>query len=96
MKNMINKSIESPNVWEKDGLNFTETIRQEYTGNNCIISAGFITGDNKPPVDIVYLKLEKDGVEPTVLLLRPDEMQTIAWVATGVVWSYLMSEKNKI
>ena len=92
---MENKSTAPPHTWEENGLIYTETIRQEYGGNNCIISAGFVEGENKPPVDITYLRLEKDGVEPTVLLLRPDEMQIIAWVSSGVIWSHLMSEKNK-
>ena len=70
-------------------------IRQEYTGNRCIISAGFVEGNNKPEVDVIYLKLEKDGVEPTVLLLRPDETQSLAWVVSGVMWSYLMGVMDK-
>jgi hypothetical protein len=74
-------------------LSFVEFIRQEYGGNNCVISAGFVKGDNKPGVDTCYIRLEKDGVEPTTLLLRPDEMQSIAWVASGAIWSHLMSDK---
>lgn len=68
-------------------LEYQEMIRQEYTENNCIISAGFVTGHE---VDTVYLRLEKDGVEPTQLLLRPDEMIAIAWVCSGTVWSDLI------
>jgi hypothetical protein len=90
---MINKSILSPKIFEDGGLSYTEVIRQEYTGNNCIISAGYVYGNNKPSVDIIYLRLEKDGVEPTTLLLRPDEIQAIEWVSTGVIWSYLMNQK---
>lgn len=81
---------------DTDGNTYTELIRQEYAGNNCVISAGFVEGDNKPEVDTCYLRLEKDGVEPTVLLLRPDEIQSIAWVSAGAVWSHLMCEKNVI
>ncbi len=91
---MKNKSIESAKTWHENGLLFTEIIRQEYGGNNCIISAGFVQGKNKPCVDTLYLKLEKDGVDPTLLLLRPDEMQAIAWISSGAVWSYLMQEKE--
>lgn len=87
-----NKRLKSPRIWHEDGLKFEELIRQEYGGNNCVISGGFVEGDNKPVVDTCYLKLEKDGVEPTLLLLRPDEMQAIAWVAIGVNWSHLMGE----
>jgi hypothetical protein len=78
-------------VWTENGLTFTEIIKQEYGGNNCVISAGFVKGKNKPKVDTCYLRLEKDDVEPTVLLLRPDEIQSIAWVTTGTVWAHLMS-----
>ena len=91
---MKNPSLENEKVFEENGNILTELIRQEYGGNNCVISAGFVEGDNKPIVDIYYLRLEKNGVEPTVLLLRPDEMQSIAWVATGAIWSYLMELKN--
>ena len=91
---MKNKSIKHPLTWKEDGLCFKELIRQEYNGNNCIISGGFVEGENKPTVDIVYLRLEKDGVDPTVLLLRPDEMQSLVWIASGVIWSFLMNEKG--
>ncbi len=90
---MKNKSIGNNNTWEENGLTYTEIIRQEYNGNNCIISGGFVDGENKPEVDKIYLKLEKDNVEPTLILLRPDEMQIIGWIASGVIWSYLMDQK---
>jgi hypothetical protein len=83
-----------PTYQDENGLTYTELIRQEYGGNNCIISAGFVEGESKPDVDEIYLRLEKDNVEPTVLLLRPDEAQVIAWVLSGSVWSYLMSIKK--
>lgn len=72
-----------------DGLEYYETIRQEYTGNNCVFSAGFVCNH---PVDTVYLKIEKDDSEPTIILLRPDEMASIAWLATGVLWSHEMQK----
>lgn len=75
-------------------LKYEEVIRQEYSGNNCVFSAGFVTGEDKHPDDTMFIKMEKDGVEPTILLLRPDEAQTIAWIASGVVWSHLMKEHN--
>jgi len=90
---MKNKTIEYPNNWQEDGLTYDEVIRQEYEGNNCIIRGGFVEGENKPPVDTVFLRLEKDGVEPTTLLLRPDEMQAIVWVASGTLWSHFMNKK---
>lgn len=89
---MINKSIDDNLTYEENGLTYTEIIRQEYGGNNCIMSAGFVEGDSKPEVDNIYVRLEKDGVEPTLLLLRPDEAQALAWVSSGVIWSYLMDE----
>jgi hypothetical protein len=87
-----NKSLGREIVYEEDGLTFTEIIRQEYGGNNCIISAGFVEGGNKPEVDEIYIRLEKDNVEPTLLLLRPDEAQALAWVSSGIIWSYLMGQ----
>jgi hypothetical protein len=86
-----NSSIGREKVRTEGRLTYTELIRQEYGGNNCVISAGFVEGDDKPEVDTCYLRLEKDGVEPTVLLLRPDELQSIAWVASGAVWSHLIN-----
>jgi hypothetical protein len=87
-----NKSIDFARTWKENGLSYSETIRQEYGGNNCVISAGFVEGHDKPEVDIIYVRLEKDGVEPTTLLLRPDEAQALAWVSSGVVWSHLMQQ----
>ena len=91
---IVNQSPHEDTVYEENGLLYTEIIRQEYTGNNCIISAGFVEGKNKPEVDKIYIRLEKDSVEPTILLLRPDEAQILAWVSSGVIWSYLMSLMN--
>lgn len=91
---MKNKSIKYPCIWEEDGLKFTEIVRQEYSGNDCIIRGGFVEGEDKPLVDTIFLRLEKNGVEPTTLLLRPDEMQAIAWVASGTIWSHLMYKKG--
>ena len=83
---MKNKIINTGHAWKENGLTFTEVIRQEYgeKENNCVISAGFVDGKNKPKVDIIYVKLKKNGVEPRVLLLRPDEAQAIAWVSLGL------------
>lgn len=91
---MENLSIKYPAIWTENGLEFKEVVRQEYAGNNCVIRAGFVEGGNKPQVDTTFLRLEKDGEEPTTLLLRPDEMQIIAWLAAGVIWSHLMNEKE--
>ncbi len=69
-------------------LNLNEVLRQEYTANNCVFSAGFVDGH---PTDVMYLRMEKDGNEPTIILLRPDEMASIAWLASGVLWSFEMN-----
>jgi hypothetical protein len=92
---VLNESLNQKREFrdERD-LIYTEVIRQEYGGNNCIFSAGFVEGENKPEEDTFFIRLEKDGVEPTVLLLRPDEAQVLAWIAAGVVWSHLMDLKN--
>lgn len=63
---------------------YTEVLRQEYTKNNCVFSAGFVDGH---PIDTMYIRLEKDGEEPTIIFLRPDEMACMAWLASGVLWS---------
>ncbi len=39
-----------------DSLEYDEICKQEYAGNNCKISAGFVSGDAKPEVDTIYLK----------------------------------------
>lgn len=69
-------------------MKYEELIRQEYGVNHCVFSGGYVDGD---PVDTVYLKLEKDGAEPTTILLRPDEMQALAWICNGVLWSESMA-----
>jgi len=92
---VINKSMDQDRIYQDDnGLTYIETIRQEYGGNNCIFSAGFVEGKEKPEEDTIYIRLEKDSVEPTVLLLRPDEAQALAWISAGVVWSHLMDLRN--
>lgn len=68
--------------WVEDGLAFTELIAQPYT--NCIFSAGAVDGH---PVDTLYLKLEREGVVSTFLLLRPDEVTALLWCLSGVLWA---------
>jgi hypothetical protein len=79
---MKNDSIGQENTWSKDGYVFREAICQEYS--NCKFSGGFVGGH---PVDTMYIQLEKDGVVTTSLLLRPDEVAAIAWIASGLLWS---------
>ena len=82
---MINNSVSNPRQWTDGSYKFTEVIFQEYS--NCKFSSGFVEGH---PVDTVYLRAEKDGTVTTEMLLRPDELAAIAWVATGVLWSKQM------
>lgn len=80
---MKNQSIGESVKWIEGDLTFTETISQEYS--NCKFSGGFVEGH---PVDTVYVQLEKDGVVTTSLLLRPDEVAALAWVASGILWTH--------
>jgi hypothetical protein len=88
-------SKEAITTFEEDGLTFTEVIRQEYTGNNCVFSGGFVAGAD-PACDTMYLRFEKDQEDgthaATSYLLRPDEMAAVAWVASGVLWSKHVDE----
>jgi hypothetical protein len=63
-----------------------ELVAQEYT--NAKISAGFLDGAS---MDTMYIQLERDGEEPTIILLRPDEMAAIAYCASGTLWSELIN-----
>ena len=65
-------------------MQYDEVMKQEYSENKCVFSAGFVTGHE---IDTMYIRLEKDGSEPEIILLRPDEMACIAWLASGVLWS---------
>src|SRR6266516_1328616 len=53
----------------EDDLELREVTAQPY--ENCKISAGFVSGH---PVDTLYLKLERDGEQPTIFVFRPDEL----------------------
>ena len=87
---MRNASIENPREWRDGDLEFTEIIYQEY--DNCRFSAGLVAGHS---VDSLYLQAEKDGQVTTQLLLRPDEMAAIAWVACGALWSWSMINERR-
>ena len=77
-------------TWDADGLHYTEMCAQEYGDNNCKFSAGAVEGH---PIDTVYLAWEKDGDPGDMLLLTPDELAAISWVAQGAVWSYLLDKR---
>jgi len=59
-----------------------EAQRQPYT--NCVLSAGLVNGIEP---DTVYLRMDKENEEPLTLFLRPDEMQALAWLLNGTLWS---------
>jgi hypothetical protein len=82
MTPIINHSIGETVAWSDRGLRFFEVIRQEYS--NCVFSGGYVEGH---AVDNLYVRLEKDGVVTTELLLRPDEVAALAWIASGLLWS---------
>lgn len=63
-------------------ITLTEMCRQDYL--NCSFTAGFVEGDE---VDTMYLKLDRPPEEPTLILLRPDELAALLWVGNGAMWS---------
>ena len=69
---------------EMDELTYSEVDSQFYAGNDCSFSSGIVGGH---PVDTIYLKMEKDGEEATVLHLRTDEAVRIAALLCNAVWS---------
>lgn len=79
-----------PDIKENIGLEYLEVLRQEYSGNKCIFSAGFVTGHES---DTMYIRLEKEDNNPTIILLRRDEMACMAWLASGILWSDAMMDK---
>lgn len=90
IKNLSTVDVE----WSDElGRKFRELIRQEYTGNNCVFSAGYVDGCEVPE-DIFYLRWTKDGVNPTMLLIRPDEAAAIGWLCNGLLWSHTLSERT--
>ena len=58
-----------------------QALEQPY--QDCTFSAGLVTGAEP---DTVYLRMERDGEQPTTLFLRPDEMLALVWVASGALW----------
>ena len=84
---MKNESLDNVLEWtDEHGRKFTETIRQTYAGNNCVFSGGAVEGCETPE-DVYYLKWEKDGVEDTMILMRPDEVAAVNWICAGLLWS---------
>lgn len=77
---------------DADKLVFTEYLSQIYEHNNCVFSAGMVDGH---PVDTMYLRWQKDGDDGMILLLRPDEMAAIGWLANGVLFSHHLADVIK-
>lgn len=67
-----------------------EADRQEYS--DCVFSSGLVEGIDP---DTIYLQLEREGVEPTTLFVRPDEAQALAWLLNGALWSQSMLELDE-
>lgn len=89
MRKVANQSVGEVE-WEQDGLIFTELSAQTYGDNNCKFSTGAVEGH---PIDTLYLAWGKDGDEGGMLLLTPDELAAIAYVAGGTVWSHLLEKR---
>lgn len=64
-------------------------IHQDYS--NARISAGVVS--SLPPEDC-YFMFERPHEEPTIFLLRRDEMIAAAWVITGALWTDAMQILN--
>lgn len=60
----------------------TQVIEQRY--RNCRFSAGVVDGLEH---EDVYLRIDKDGQEPTIFFFRKDEAQAVNWVISGTLWS---------
>lgn len=82
--------------FEYEGMTLTkfEVDRQSYAGNGAHISAGYIEGH---PVDTMYVEFgAKDGQDvELVVLLRPDEVATIAWLCSGLLFSHEIAQLNE-
>jgi len=84
---MENQTINNDKTWQDRDLTFVELIRQDYT--NCSFTGGTVDGHD---VDTLYIQLKKDGFVTTQLLLRPDEVAALAWIASGLLFSELIDK----
>ena len=66
-----------------------EACSQPYSGAK--FSAGLVEGIEP---DVLYLRLEKDGLGPWTMFLRRDEMQAIAWACSGALWALEMQDRE--
>jgi hypothetical protein len=69
-------------------LRFDLVDAQPYT--DCCFSAGLVF---EHPHDTIYLKFERDGEEPTLILLRNDEAVRIAGLLSNAVWAELLLKR---
>lgn len=83
MNKVVNRALHTETSWTQDGMTFEEIAAQEYT-NDCKFSTGTVEGHS---VDTVFLRWIKAGDEGGMLLLRPDELAAIAYVAAALLWS---------
>lgn len=70
-------------------LEIIEVDQQAY--RDCRFSSGLVHGH---PHDDVYLKFERDGEEPTTILLRQDEVVRIAGLLSNAVWSAMLYARS--
>ena len=88
-----NLSLDVDKEWtDEQGRKFTEVIRQEYTGNQCVFSGGIVEGCEVPE-DKYYLRWERAGEEPTMVLMRRDEIIAVNWICAGVMWTDSLASK---
>lgn len=88
MRRIANEALLAETTWTHNGLSFRELVRQSY--ENSAISAGTVEGAG---VDTVYFRWQKDSDEGGMLLLRPDEVAAISYVASAVTWSWLIAQE---
>lgn len=63
-----------------------QLTRQEIGDKSTVFSAGAVQGDE---TNSLYLKLEREGQEPTTILLKADEAASLLWCLSGALWSEL-------
>lgn len=83
---MDNASIDDPRQWTQVvggyECEFIEVIRQQY--EDLTFCAGRVVGH---PVDTMFVAYGRTPETYSALLLRPDEMAALAWVATGALYN---------
>lgn len=67
-------------------IEYAEVDAQPYT--DARFASGLVHGH---PVDEVYLKFEREGEEPTTIVLRRDEAVRVAALLANAVWALLLA-----